>query len=72
LKVNILLDKNDSVLLTQRLNKQDLILYFSNLAGSIVGVMGMVGFFMNLIEEKYEINKKKRVVKKILRMVTNE
>jgi hypothetical protein len=58
--------KNDSVLLTKRLKKQDLILYLSNLAGSIIGVMGMVGFFMNLIEEKYEKYKKNRVIKRSL------
>jgi hypothetical protein len=64
--VNISLDKNDSVLLTQRLKKQDLILYLSSLAGSIVGVMGIVGFFMNFIEEKYEKYKKNRIVKRSL------
>jgi hypothetical protein len=64
--VNISLDKNDSVLLTQRLKKQDLIVYLSSLAGSILGVMGIVGFFMNLIEEKYEKYKKNRIVKRSL------
>jgi hypothetical protein len=42
------------VLLTQRLQKQTLITYFSNLAGSVLGIIGTIGLIMNLIEEKYE------------------
>jgi hypothetical protein len=57
------MDKNDAALLTQRLKKQDLIAYLSNLAGSIVGVMGVVGFFMNILEEKYEIYQRKRIIR---------
>lgn len=61
LKVKISLDKSDAVLLTQRLTKQDLIVYLTNLAGSIVGMMGLVGFFMNIIEEYYENYEKRRI-----------
>lgn len=63
LKVKISLEKNSAALLTQRLEKQDLIEYFSKLAGSILGILGAVGFIMNLFERNYEQaerNKKKQ------------
>jgi hypothetical protein len=52
--VEISLDKNDSVLITKRLQKQALVIYFSNLAGSILGVLGAIGFTLNLFEKNYE------------------
>lgn len=63
LKVKILLDKNDAVLLTQRIEKETLDAYLSNLAGSILGILGTIGFLMNLVEEKYEnyIRKRKKI-----------
>ncbi len=54
LKVKIDLEKNSAVLLTQRLIKQTLISFFSNLAGSVLGIMSLIGFIMNLIEPRYE------------------
>jgi hypothetical protein len=64
LLVKIALQKNSAALLTQRLEKQDLIEYFSKLAGSVLGILGAVGFIMNLFErnyEKVERNKKKQL-----------
>ena len=54
LGVRIDMQKNSAALLTQRLLKQDLIEYFSKLAGSILGILGAVGFIMNLFERNYE------------------
>jgi hypothetical protein len=34
--------------------KQNIINLFSNLAGSILGLLGTIGFVMNIIEDKYE------------------
>lgn len=54
LEVMLSLSRNDSVLHTQRLQSNPLTVFFSNLAGSIVGLLGMLQFFMNFIEEKFE------------------
>lgn len=54
LKIKIDLEKSSAVLLTQRLIKQSLISFFSNLAGSVLGIMSLIGFIMNMIEPKYE------------------
>jgi hypothetical protein len=55
LEVMLSLSRNDSVLHTQRLQSSPLTVFFGNLAGSIVGLLGMIQFFMNFIEEKFEI-----------------
>jgi fatty acid-binding protein DegV len=34
--------------------------FFSNLAGSIVGLLGMIQFLMNFIEENFEIYRNRR------------
>lgn len=59
--MDISLDKNDSVLITKRLQKQELVIYFSNLAGSILGVLGSIGFILNIIEKYYEFYMKNRI-----------
>jgi hypothetical protein len=62
--VDLYLDKNDSVLVTQRNNKQTLCLFASSLLASIVGVMGAFGFGMRKTEAWYErIMYKKSVAK---------
>jgi hypothetical protein len=40
--------------------KQNIINLFSNLAGSILGLLGTIGFVMSIIEGKYEDVKSKR------------
>lgn len=55
LEVFVYLFKNEAALLTQRLKIQPWSTFLSNLAGSILGILGTVGFVMNLIEDKYEI-----------------
>jgi hypothetical protein len=60
LEVRISLTKNDAVLYTQRFEESDLITFLSNLAGSILGLLGLIGFIMNNIEENYESFVKKR------------
>jgi hypothetical protein len=54
LQVTVLLNKNDSVLHTQRLQIQPFTTFMSNLAGSIVGLLGTIMFLMNLLEGRYE------------------
>lgn len=60
LEVMISFDKNDSVLYTQRLRAQPLSVFLSNLAGSVIGLLGTIGFFMNQFEGNYEIYVKSR------------
>lgn len=60
LEVTVLLDKNDAVLHTRRLQIQPFGTFMSNLAGSIVGLYGTIRFIMNLVEEKYESYMKNR------------
>lgn len=57
--------------MTRRTSKQDIYVYFSNIAASVLAVMGAFGFAMNLIEEKYERYKKNRVVKSSLEYLEN-
>jgi hypothetical protein len=47
--------KCETVLLTQRLADFSLNTFLSNLAGSVLGILGGVGFLMNVLEEYYEI-----------------
>jgi hypothetical protein len=54
LQVTINFEKNTAGLQTQRLLKLDLIAFFSNLSGSILGILGMVGYVMGLFEQKVE------------------
>jgi hypothetical protein len=60
LLVDAILYKNWSALQTQRLKVQSTESLLSNLSGSIVGIMGISGFFMNLFEHYYLIYKRKR------------
>jgi hypothetical protein len=57
--------------MTKRISKQDIYVYFSNIAASVLAVMGAFGFAMNFIEEKYEKFKKNRVVKRSLESLEN-
>jgi hypothetical protein len=60
LELRVSLTKNDAVLYTQRFEESDLITFLSNLSGSILGLLGLIGFIMNNIEENYESFVKKR------------
>lgn len=57
-------------MLTQRLIRQSLISFFSNLAGSVLGIMSLIGFIMNMIEPKYEdymrTRRNRRTIKEII------
>ncbi len=48
------------MLVTQRLSKQTFEAYASNLAGSIVGIFGIMGIIMNFVEERFESFMQKR------------
>ncbi len=58
--VDAILYKNWSALQTQRLKVRSRESLLSNLSGSIVGILGISGFFMNLFEYCYLIYKRKR------------
>jgi hypothetical protein len=61
LQVDVILDKNWAVLFTQRLEVQQFGILLSNLSGSILGILGIIGFLMSLFEDlfiKFE-NKRK-------------
>jgi hypothetical protein len=60
LGVDVILYKNWSVLQTQRLKVQSTESLLSNLSGSIVGIMGISGFIMNLVEDNYLKYKRNR------------
>jgi hypothetical protein len=65
-----MLDKNQSALLTNRNEKQTLYILLSTLAGSIIGVMGGLGFLMRNFEKAVErmlnrIDKKKKLMNSI-------
>ena len=62
LKVEILLEKSDSALLTQRLMKFTIFSFFSSLAGSTLGILGGLGFLMRQIEGRVE--RKRQYVKR--------
>jgi hypothetical protein len=47
------MDLNQSVLITERSFAQSYYLFLSSLAGSVLGVIGVVGFFMRLCEWIY-------------------
>jgi hypothetical protein len=59
LKAEIILEKSESALLTERMKKYTLISFFSALAGSILGILGGLGFIMTQIEGYFERNKRK-------------
>lgn len=61
LQVTINFEKDTAGLQTQRLLKQDLNTFFSNLSGSILGILGVAGFVMSLVEQKIETIKRKRL-----------
>ena len=52
--VIVYLDINGSVLYTQRQQIQPLIVFLSNLAGSVIGLLGTIGFLMTQFEGYYE------------------
>lgn len=65
-----MLDKNQSALLTNRNEKQSLYILLSSLVGSIIGVMGGLGFIMRKFEKMFEkilhrMDKKKYLEKSI-------
>jgi hypothetical protein len=64
LEVQILLNKIWAVLVTQRLQVQPLGTLLSNLSGSIIGIMGIFGFFMGFFEE-YHIKYSKKMKYKL-------
>ena len=67
----VLLYKNDAVLLTQRLQSRPLNIFMSSLAGSVLGLLGMLRFIMNFIEEKYEIYLENRNRRRSLKELSN-
>jgi hypothetical protein len=67
LQVEVLLYKNWAVLYTQRLEVQPMITLLSNLSGSLVGVLGGLGFIMRYIERMYLSYLSKRTKKIDLR-----
>ena len=52
--MTIFLQKDNAALLTQRFERQSLSAFFSNLSGSILGILGTIGFVMNILEGKLE------------------
>ena len=60
LQVDVILYKNWAVLYTQRLQVQNIGTLLSNLSGSILGILGVFGFFMGLFEGTYINHMKKR------------
>lgn len=54
------MNRNDAALHTRHLKSSNFIILLSDLAGSVLGLIGIIGLFMNLIEDKYENFKKKR------------
>lgn len=67
----VLLYKNNGVLYTHRTQNLPPSTFFSNLAGSIIGLLGMIGVFMNIIEEKYDHYLKFRVHRRSLKELEN-
>jgi hypothetical protein len=61
LEVSLKLYQNGAVLHTQRLQIQSISSFLGNLAGSVIGMMGIFGFFMNQFEVRYEKYIKNRV-----------
>lgn len=53
-EVEIRLYQNNAILHTQRLQVQPAAIFLGNLAGSIIGILGIVGFVMNKFESSYE------------------
>lgn len=47
------MDLNQSVLITERSFSQSYYLFLSSLAGSVLGIIGAIGFFMRLCERIY-------------------
>lgn len=72
LEVKVLLNKQVSVLHTRRLQNQPVSIFLSNLAGSIVGLLGTIGFFMNVIEDKYENYLRNRIHKRSLKQLAKD
>jgi hypothetical protein len=60
LEVMLSLSRNDSVLHTQRVQSNSFNVFFSSLAGSIVGLLGMIQFLMNFIEKNFELYRNRR------------
>lgn len=72
LKVTIILDKNQSALLTNRNEKQTLYILLSSLAGSVIGVMGGLGFLMRNFEKAVErLRNRKDKKKKLMNSINN-
>jgi hypothetical protein len=61
--VEVELHKNWSVLYTQRFIVQSTITLLSSLSGSVIGIMGISGFIMNLVENNYLNFKRKRDIR---------
>jgi hypothetical protein len=61
LEVSLKLHQNEAALHTQRLQIQSITSFLGNLAGSVIGLMGIFGFFMNQFEVRYENYIKNRV-----------
>ena len=61
--MKIHLEKNSAALLTQRIENETPNTFFSNLAGSIIGILGTVGFIMSTFEgyiEEFEAKRRKK------------
>jgi hypothetical protein len=61
--------KGEAVLITQRLANFSLNTFLSNLAGSVLGILGGVGFLMNVLEEYYEIYQSRTHRRKNLKQI---
>ncbi len=72
MQVDVRLYKNWAVLYTQRLQVQNIGTLLSNLSGSILGILGVIGFFMGLFEGTY-INymKKRSYILDMMRIMKN-
>ena len=72
LEVYVTLNKNWAVLLTQRLQVQPLSSLLSSLSGSIIGIMGIFGFFMGFFENYHlKYRKKLKNEVKIRKLIKN-
>jgi hypothetical protein len=67
LKVTVQFNRSQSVLVTHRMPRQSEFVFFSSLAGSVLGIMGGMGVIMRLFERissRFEVGCKKRQAQK--------
>lgn len=69
LKVTVQFDRDQSVLVTHRMPRQSEFVFFSSLAGSVLGIMGGMGVIMRMFERvssRFEVGCKKRQAQKAM------